>query len=57
MRISILLSLLCLLSCHNASERPLLYSVKSKEFTVEVPAKGALFAAKVTVISVPQSSA
>jgi multidrug efflux pump subunit AcrA (membrane-fusion protein) len=53
---SLLLSLLCLFSCDNASERPLLFEVKSQPFTVEIPATGSLFAAQATVISVPQSS-
>jgi len=42
-----------LLGCDDSKTAPLLYQVKKQSFSVDVPAKGKLFAAKATVISAP----
>jgi multidrug efflux pump subunit AcrA (membrane-fusion protein) len=54
---TILVSLLSIViaSCSEQESTPLLYEVTKQDFTVNVPAKGELFAAKATVISAPIS--
>ena len=42
-------------ACSDNTPQPLLYTVKPKNFSIDVPAKGELFAAKATVISAPMS--
>ena len=49
------LSFLAIASCSGEKSTPLLYEVTKQNFTVNVPAKGELFAAKATVISAPIS--
>lgn len=44
-----------ILSCSDSDQKPLLYTVEQQPFSIEVPAKGELFAAKATVISAPMS--
>jgi multidrug efflux pump subunit AcrA (membrane-fusion protein) len=54
---SLIVSLLSLaiFGCSGEKSTPLLYEVTKQNFTVNVPAKGELFAAKATVISAPIS--
>lgn len=52
-RLIIAASLLGLLSCSDEAPKPLLYTVEANELTVNIPAKGELFAAKATNISAP----
>jgi len=47
---------LFLLGCGAEQSTPLLYQVEVEKFKVDISAKGELFAAKATAISVPQSS-
>jgi len=44
---------LLIVGCSEQESTPLLYEVTKQDFTVNVPAKGELFAAKATVISAP----
>jgi multidrug efflux pump subunit AcrA (membrane-fusion protein) len=46
---------LAIVGCSEETSTPLLYEVNKQSFTVSVPAKGELFAAKATVISAPIS--
>jgi len=57
MRKTLIVSLmsLAIFGCSKQESAPLLYEVIEKDFTVNVPAKGELFAAKATVISAPIS--
>ncbi len=52
-RLIIAASLLGLVSCSDEAPKPLLYTVEANELTVNIPAKGELFAAKATNISAP----
>lgn len=49
------ISLLFLLACNSEQNTSLDYKVKNESFSVSIPAKGELFAAKATVISAPVS--
>ncbi|MFT5757340.1 MAG: multidrug efflux pump subunit AcrA (membrane-fusion protein) [Alteromonadaceae bacterium] len=53
MKIIILLLFLLLLSCQSEQSHPLLFKVERQGFTVDIPSKGELFAAKATIISAP----
>lgn len=44
-----------LFGCSEQATKPLLYTVEKNEFSIQIPAKGELFAAKATVISAPIS--
>ncbi|MDO6425755.1 HlyD family efflux transporter periplasmic adaptor subunit [Thalassotalea sp. 1_MG-2023] len=55
MKKTILLMLTLLAGCSEPSNQPLLYTVKQNKFSIQVPAKGELFAAKATVINAPIS--
>jgi len=51
----ILIPMFFLLACGSEQSSTLSYTVKNEEFSVNIPAKGELFAAKATVISTPSS--
>lgn len=51
--LSVSLLTLTIMGCSEQENGPLLYEVKMENFTVNVPAKGELFAAKATIISAP----
>jgi multidrug efflux pump subunit AcrA (membrane-fusion protein) len=55
MRILILVSIFLLTSCQNEPDSSLVYRVTKESFSVDIPAKGHLFAAQATIISVPQT--
>ncbi|WP_286234462.1 efflux RND transporter periplasmic adaptor subunit [Thalassotalea sediminis] len=48
-------ALTALIGCSEQAHKPLLYTVKHDQFSIQVPAKGELFAAKATVINAPIS--
>lgn len=54
-RLMIGIGLLSLMGCSNDTKQPLLYTVKSAELVVKIPAEGELFAAKATNISAPMT--
>ena len=51
----ILIPMFFLLACDSEPSSTLSYTVKNEEFSVNIPAKGELFASKATVISTPSS--
>jgi multidrug efflux pump subunit AcrA (membrane-fusion protein) len=55
MKILILVSIFLLTSCQNEPDSSLVYRVTKESFSVDIPAKGHLFAAQATIISVPQT--